>query len=83
MGDSIAMTPQEYLQQLDALLAQGQHQTILDLAARFGAEVHSRLNARDMESVVGVLEYCATEVEFAAADTAQEATPAAPIQQRG
>ena len=82
MEDSIAMTPHEYLQQLDALLAEGQHQTILDLAGRFGSEVHSQLSPRDMESVVGVLEYCAMEVEFAAADTAQEAAPAAPVQQR-
>jgi hypothetical protein len=69
------MTPRAFLARLDALLAEGRYQAILDLAERVGAEVFPRLSARDMESVVGVLEQCAMAVEFAATEKAHEPAP--------
>jgi hypothetical protein len=58
------MTPREYLKRIDALLAAGEQQAILDLAGRYGPEVHPRLTDAEMESVGGVLECCAMAVQL-------------------
>jgi hypothetical protein len=70
------MTPAEYLAAFDALLAAGDDRAALDLAARFGPEIHPRLSVDEFDSLMGALEGCALAVSL-------ETMPTQPAQRPG
>ncbi len=71
------MTPQEYMERIDALLAAGDDAGVLSPAARFGSEVHPQLRVEELDRVAGTLEGAAMAVSLEAA------CPAHPEPKRG